>query len=312
MLKGKPKIKNNPIISFYQQGTYFTKEKIYAFGDIHGDLSAFLNVLKMANLINNQLNWCGGKSHVVQVGDILDRKIRTDEQSDEDSEFIIVNLIIKLKVQAFVSGGAFHTTIGNHELMNIMGIFDYVSPLGFKQFHNNPNLRKEYFKIGGPFCKNLSYFWNPIIKINNYLFCHGGITSTIANKYPINIINNIMRDTLAGNAIHFKQSYFSELFLDNSSSILWNRTFSIENYKSSYYNMYLENELDKIFKKYNVSCLIIGHTPQEGGISYKFNNKVICIDTAMSEAFGKKKNKLERIQHIVIHPVQNKVFIIGK
>jgi len=304
------KVNHNEIFKYYQIGIYPSYEKLYVFGDIHGDFNAFINVLKKAKLIDNDYHWCGGNAHVVQVGDILDRKIRTNEESDEDSEFIILDWIMKLKIQAFHSGGAFHTIMGNHEIMNVMGIFDYVSPLGLRKFNNNPSLRKEYFKIGGSFCKILSQFWNPIIKINHYLFCHGGLTANISTKYNINEINNLMRTTLFGNENNFKSSFFYELFL-HENGILWNRHFSMPS-DSPYYNHALNQELNTIFLKYNVSCLIIGHTVQENGIRYNFNNKVICIDTGMSEAFGKKKNKMERIQHIVIHPMQNKILISAR
>ena len=74
-------------------------------------------------------------AHVVQVGDILDRKIRSDETiSDEDSEFKIISLILKLQLESYIDGGGFHPVIGNHELMNIFGIFDYVSPMGYEAF----------------------------------------------------------------------------------------------------------------------------------------------------------------------------------
>ena len=309
MYRVKKKENMNPVISFYQKGIYTTKEKIYSFGDIHGDLQAFINVLKKANLINNQYNWCGGKSHVVQVGDFLDRKIRTIDESDEDSEFEIFQLIIKLKIQSFQHGGAFHTIIGNHELMNIMGIFDYVSPMGFNKFNNNPSQRKDFFKMGGFFCKQLSLFWNPVIKINTYLFCHGGISPHIANKYSINTINVIMRNTLQGNLKNLNNSFFQELFV-HPNGILWNRKYSSdEPVLLPFQNMYIEKELDIVLEKYKVSSIIVGHTPQQNGITPKFNSKIFCIDVGMSEAFGKKKNKLERIEFIVIDPIKNAVYI---
>ena len=298
------KVNHNEIFKYYQKGIYPKYEKVYAFGDIHGDFNAFVLTLKRANLIDNNYNWCGGNAHVVQVGDILDRKIRDVEYTDEDSEFKIISLILRLQLESYIAGGGFHPIIGNHELMNILGIFDYVSPMGMAHFKNIEG-RKNYFKIGGDFCKYLSCGWNPIVKIGDSIFCHGGISYNISNKYNIEDINFIMRDTLYGNSYHLNKKYFSELFLDQNS-ILWNRTYSSQ-FQFRRINA-IEESLNKILKKYGAKHMIIGHTPQDG-IKLKFNNKIICIDTGMSEAFGKKMNKLERIHFIEILENKNKIMV---
>ena len=140
---------------FYQKGIYPSVYKIIAIGDLHGDWKATILSLKKGKIIDNKLNWIAGKTHVVQLGDILDRKIRNySGQNDENSEFRIINLFLKLQKQAYKSGGAFHCILGNHELMNIMGKFDYVSRLGFKNF-KRPIDRKVFFKPGEKFVKFL-------------------------------------------------------------------------------------------------------------------------------------------------------------
>ena len=298
------KINHNEAFKYYQKGIYPPVEKLYAIGDIHGDLNAFVISLKKAGLIDDNYNWCGGTAHVVQVGDILDRKIRDTEYSDEDSEIIIISLICKLQLEAYVAGGGFHPIIGNHEIMNIYGIFDYVSQLGIKHFKNMEG-RKEYFKIGNLFSRYLACGWNPIVKIGDFIFCHGGISLNIAQKYSIEYINFIMRDTLFGNIEHLNQPYFSELFL-NENSILWNRMYSVDLSRnaSKQYDIYL----NQILKLYDVKHMVLGHTPQENGIKTKFNGKIICIDTGMSEAFGKKLNKNERIHYLEIL-MNNKIIL---
>jgi hypothetical protein len=299
------KVNHNIIFKYYQLGIYENVEKIYAIGDIHGDLNAFIYVLQKANLIDNNLNWCGGNSHVVQVGDILDRKVRDVEYTDEDSEFKIISLILNLQLESFVAGGGFHPIIGNHEIMNILGIFDYVSPMGMRHFKSVAE-RREYFRIGNDFCKYLACSWNPIIKINEFIFCHGGIDSNIASKYSINNINYIMRDTLYGNGYHLNKTYFTELFL-NENSILWNRLYSTELQKNKI--EYAKKSLNKMLNIYNAKYLVVGHTPQENGINTKFNGKVICVDTGMSESFGKKSNIYERIHYLEILSKTNEIII---
>jgi hypothetical protein len=93
------KVNHNEIFKYYQKGIYPPCEKLYAIGDIHGDFDALITCLKKIGLIDNNYHWCGGEAHVVQVGDILDRKIRDTEYTDEDSEFKIISLIMTLQLE---------------------------------------------------------------------------------------------------------------------------------------------------------------------------------------------------------------------
>ncbi len=48
-------------------------ERIVAIGDLHGDYENYLEVLRIAGLIDKKGKWSGGKAHLVQTGDIPDR-----------------------------------------------------------------------------------------------------------------------------------------------------------------------------------------------------------------------------------------------
>lgn len=289
------------IFDYYQKAEYNNVEKIIALGDIHGDLNAFKNCLRKANLINIQDRWIGGTTHVVQVGDILDRKPRGEDNSDEDSEFIIISFILKLQIESFLNGGGYHPVIGNHEIMNIMGIFDYVSNMGMRHFKTFDE-RKEYFRQGGDFCKYLACGWNPVIKINNCLFCHGGLSRSISNKYSIKEINEMMRSRLYSNKFSLHDINFQNLFI-GEKSILWNRDYS----NNEEENPRILQDVKHVLEKYGCKYMIIGHTPYTEGVKIKYNGHVICIDTAMSDAFGKKRTKMERIHFIEV--IKNKILI---
>src|SRR3954468_20247839 len=57
-------------------------QRVVAVGDIHGDKDAFVAVLRMAGVIDDQERWIGGKTHLVQVGDIPARGPQTREAFD--------------------------------------------------------------------------------------------------------------------------------------------------------------------------------------------------------------------------------------
>jgi hypothetical protein len=265
----KIKISNNKTLN----------KKIVAIGDVHGDYIATIESLIMTNMINNSLNWIGGNTILIQMGDILDRGGRNNSYGDEDSELKIIYLFKKLKKQAQKKNGDVICLIGNHELMNIQGIHDYCSTLGIKRFGSTKK-RTEFYKPGNKMAISMTTLFKAIYKIGPWVFVHGGIRSYLSKKYTIDYINNIMNQYLIGNIVLEDSKEFQELFLDENS-IFWYRGFSDQKVNCKQ----LKKSLDNIDAKF----MVVGHTPQDC-INSKCHNSIWRIDTAMSEAFGKRKN----------------------
>lgn len=93
-------------------------ERVVAVSDIHGAYDSFVKLLKHTGVINENLDWSGGKTHLVIDGDILDRGPGARKALD---------LIIKLEPQAQTAGGRVHMVLGNHEVMNLVGDLAYVT-----------------------------------------------------------------------------------------------------------------------------------------------------------------------------------------
>jgi len=101
-------------------------ERIVAVGDLHGDYENLVDILKGTGLVDEGLHWAGGLTHLVQTGDIMDR--------GSDSRRIL-DLLMKLELEAALAGGKVHVLIGNHEMLNIIGIaFDYPGYVTLAQF----------------------------------------------------------------------------------------------------------------------------------------------------------------------------------
>jgi hypothetical protein len=100
-------------------------EKIVVVGDIHGAHSAFVELLQATDLIDSAQNWSGGNTHLVSLGDILDRGAESRKSMD---------LLMKLQVQSARAGGQVHVVAGNHELMNLTGDLRYVSDAEYAAF----------------------------------------------------------------------------------------------------------------------------------------------------------------------------------
>lgn len=99
--------------------------RVVAVTDVHGAYAELRSILRRAAIIDEQDRWRGGDAHLVSAGDMLDR--------GADSRRVL-DLLMRLEQEASAAGGAVHVLLGNHELMNLTGDLDDVSPGEFAAF----------------------------------------------------------------------------------------------------------------------------------------------------------------------------------
>ncbi|RLQ21983.1 hypothetical protein DWB85_10370 [Seongchinamella sediminis] len=102
-----------------------TSSRVVAFGDVHGAYDDWVALLREVGVVDEQLNWSGGKTHLVSLGDLVDRGPGSRQ---------VVQLLMKLDAQAEQAGGAVHMVLGNHEVMVMTGDLRYVSADEFAAF----------------------------------------------------------------------------------------------------------------------------------------------------------------------------------
>ena len=248
-------------------------KRLVIVGDVHGDLKRFKKILIDANIINNNMEWIAKPNTVViQLGDQIDSKNRIEDIVDwekiKDVEMIYfthyLDMIAKSKECSMIS------LIGNHELMNVLGIFDYVS--NFSTFDSRVN----YFKPKGTLSQILSK--RPIVvKIGDLIFCHAGIRKLhidILDKYgkDLSYLNDLWRKFILNGQININDKEIFNKILLEPDGILWNRTLDDD------------DTLKSVL--YNLGCtyMFIGHTPVNEIMLVK--DSVWYVDTGMSRAFG--------------------------
>lgn len=113
-------------------------ERIVAISDIHGAYDAMVRTLQQAAVLDEELAWSGEKTHLVIIGDILDR--------GPDSR-AAMDLLMRLEDEAAAAGGRVHVLIGNHEAMNLIGDLRYVSKEEYSAFaaEETPEERDRWF-----------------------------------------------------------------------------------------------------------------------------------------------------------------------
>lgn len=109
-----------------------TPARVVAVGDVHGAYPELVSILQRTGIIDNSLNWKGGRTTLVQVGDVLDRGPESRKALD---------LLMKLEGQAAQRDGKVVALLGNHEAMDMVGDLRYVSPAEYQAFATNQSAR---------------------------------------------------------------------------------------------------------------------------------------------------------------------------
>lgn len=309
-------------------------ERIIVIGDIHGDLKMMLKVLKVAKVIDENDNWIGGETVVVQVGDQIDRcryngvpcNLEGATYKDEGNDWKILKYFTKLHQQAQKQGGAVYSLLGNHELMNVNGDFRYVSYKGLREFddftfeeasssdeiynkaiiskikktkvefEDGEDARRWAFAPGNPISEFLACTRQMALIIGPYLFVHAGVLPTIAKKYSVKSLNQLMSLYLF-DLIKNKAEYH-DIFSSSDVSPLWNRVFGnmgkTLNTSEESDNSACDSLLNPLKKIYKVDKIFVGHTPMmEHGISNVCDGKIWLTDYGLSKAFDIFEKKSE-------------------
>lgn len=287
------------------QDTFNGVERIVAVGDVHGDFDQFVTVLRAAGVIDGNNRWSGGKTNLVQTGDVLDR--------GPDSRKVM-DLLMELEKEAKRAGGAVHALIGNHEAMNIYGDLRYVSESEYESYRtrNSVEARDRYFMrstdelkrnapAGGAPAIDAAYRqkwetehplgwvehrmafgqgdygqWlrkhNAVVKVNKLLFLHAGI-SPKALAFSIRDMNEQIRGELKD---------FSKLqggLTMDTDGPLWYRGLAQDAEPK------LAPHVDAALAKYGVERIVIGHTVTGGAVLPRVGGKVIMIDVGLSKIY---------------------------
>jgi predicted transcriptional regulator len=258
------------------KGIYKMVEKIVVIGDIHADYEILLTVLKKAGLINDKLEWIGGKTYLVMIGDLVDGKARIDNWNG-DSDIKVINFLGKLIKHAKRKGGDVIILLGNHEFMNIRGNFNYSGSNGIKQMGGELN-RLKYFNNQFLSFANKCFL---AVNIGGWIFCHAGIVPEISKKYSIPKLNAMLFKFLSNQMNLHEDNIFFDI-ISGENGILTTREFGANNINCKRLISTLEN--------LNANHMVVGHTVQEK-VNDICNKKLWRVDVGLSRAFGNNRKK---------------------
>lgn len=245
------KLKNN--------NSYSDKKEVFAISDIEGNFKTLRDFLIINKIINKDLKWTFNDNHLVFLGDFIDRGYYSNQ---------VLWFIYKLEIEARKYGGHVHYILGNHEILNLQGNYEYANK---KQNKISNVLEKQQYEL-----YNMNSFmgrWlrskNTILKINNNIFTHGGINSDLS-KISLEEMNIVSKKNYSNSYFKKKnRNIINDLILSTNTSHYW--------YRGYFEKDLSQNEINAILKNLGAEHIIVGHTIQKEVSSF-FNNKIIAID----------------------------------
>ena len=238
---------------------------IAALSDIHGQFDLFIELMTAQKIIDSDLKWNFGTGHFVITGDIFDRG---DKVTD------VLWFILHLEKEAEAAGGKVHYLLGNHEYMVLRNDLRYINK---KYEVTSKKLKKRYDELFNE--TSVLGRWlrskNTILKLNDYVFLHGGISKTfVKSNIGIEEANHIFRESIAYSKKRIKKDVKLSI-LHQSDGPVWYRGY----FRDEEMN---QKKIDYILSELDAKKIIVGHTTMSK-IETRFNKKIIAIDTKIKK-----------------------------
>ncbi len=295
-------------------------QRVVAVADLHGDFAAWLDIARDAKLIDASNHWAGGRTTLVQLGDISDRGPDTLK---------IIRHLQQLEAEAPKSGGKVIVLLGNHEAMNLTGDLRYVTAQEYAAFADaqSPARREAWFNDNRKSILDAARKRNPkateaeakaawiaqtplgwaehrkawlpsgeigrwaaarpaIARVGTFLFVHGGLSAE-NSKQSINSINGKVAAAMR------RADDSMESILSDPLGPLWYRGLiardndaeAIRSQQPGYKYLPPAEEVDLILDAYNAKHLVVGHTPTLKGVTILHGGKLVRADTGISRYY---------------------------
>jgi hypothetical protein len=294
--------------------------RVVAVGDVHGAYDSLVAILRFAGVVDAKERWAGGKAHLVQTGDVLDRGPDARKALD---------LLMRLEGEARKAGGRVHALLGNHEVMNMLGDLRYVNAEEYKAYQEPESAKRrerfyeatldrarksakaagQAFDEGAFHAKFLEQVplgfiertaalsaegqygkWlreRPVMaKVNGVVFVHGGLTPEVA-ALGCEEVNARVRREVNEDVAKTKESPLSTLAAGENGP-LWYRGLAKDD------ESILAPMVEQVLRSLGARAIVVGHSVTgTGRIQARFGGRVVGIDVGMGDLYGKNLAALE-------------------
>jgi len=282
--------------------------RVIAIGDVHGDKDALMAVLRIAGLVDASDRWSGGTTHVVQIGDVPARGPQTRQALDLLMRLQQEALSAGGRVHALI--GNHEAGIMRGDLRNVLPAeFEefrtadsdtrvqaaYDREVAAMQrrgewpaaatardafraawFERHPPGWVEHGEAFAPMGTYGSWILrnNAIVKINDTLFVHGGISPKYATTRPSTINDGIRRELA-------QLTSSPAPMAEEVASPLRYRGLAEDEDKAP------DSHVERVLAAQRVRRIVIGHTVTRTAILPRYNARVVNVDIGLSRFYGR-------------------------
>lgn len=261
-------------------------QRVVIIGDLNAQYNVLTRMLLGLKLIKKNGSWCGGRTVLVQMGDIPNRGAAARASMD---------LIMRLREEARDAGGEVYWLLGNHEVMSVLGHEAYVSADEYMEFATNQEIdrfyadrtRFVYELLGAP---DVPAYVQPLggklraweeanapgkgayreamgadglygryiralpiaFKIGTLLFVHGGLSPNWAD-YGLEGLEEESAKTWASRPMFYQELDPNGLFRDPLGP-LWHRAYCVANARM------VRRDLTDALASVGATQMVVGHT----------------------------------------------------
>jgi len=238
-----------------------------------------VEALELVGATDASGHWTGGDLVLVQTGDRLDRG---------DEEEAIEERLLALREEARRKGGEIHLLLGNHEMMNTLGDYRYVTPGALSAFQGpgprSPRAsraplplqaRAAVFLPGGSMALRTAEL-PAVLVVGDTVFAHAGVREFCAGTD--------FDELHAQNARYLQGSGAPPELLLHEEGPLWTRAYGHEVVPPA-----VCEELGRVLERLAAKRMVVGHTVQERGITSACDGRLFRIDVGLSRYYGGHK-----------------------
>lgn len=287
--------------------------RIVAIGDLHGDHDVWIAIARGAGLIDPAGHWAGGKTTLVQTGDIVDRGPQS---------LAIIRDLMRIEREAARAGGRVIVLVGNHEAMMVTGDLRYVDPGEYAAFVDRKSERRrdEFYAARRNAIEATARAVEPglsatairkrvlaatplgkveyeaawaadgelgrwligrpaVVRVGDTLFVHGGLSPAFAAQ-PIDQINRQVTAALVA------RDEAPTAIINDPMGPLWYRGLAGLTEAGAPPLPPRAMLLDQVLGAAHAKRIVIGHTPLLSGVAVTEGGRLVRLDSGASRFYG--------------------------
>jgi hypothetical protein len=230
-------------------------DSLYVLGDTHGDYDAVVEGLRAAGLLDDELRWSGGTSHLVFAGDLVDRG---------PDVLALLWLAYRLEREAAAAGGGVHVVLGNHEVMVLLGDLRYVHPKELYVAALHEATYRELFDVRSSVLGRWLASRPGLLRVDRALVAHGGLGERYAGYGLVEYDDSLA--SYVGEELFARWTDTSWAPPLDSAALARRDNFFWDDDSAFWHRAYVQTDtagalLDRVLDRMESDLLVVGHTP---------------------------------------------------